>query len=368
MRISALFWIATVFYLLLAMLSKSLYRGLLPPVETAPLLYALAFLGIMWVSHRLEPGLDGRERARLYLLTIFLVLSALGLFGFLVSLVVIGIAFLLTQRAKKMDPAAFMGRVERLLLVPAVVLLAVPLLAGSVPLFDPVERYSDFRFFYLAAGYLTVALISIRPHLRFFLLGEVIALLSTFRTVGLSVALAYVLGAVGRGNSGRGGWRGHLPLLIAVAAGVLVLAVRYLATLGTYPSWHLGFLETLLYRPGFTYTVYERLFEMGMPLGRRGILFSTDPKGYVGSLFGSDVGYTYTIFGQPAYDFGILGLLEAGFLGLALADSERTRPTGILAVTFLILMIPIGMDAFFLSALSLFAYISLEVGMWAESG
>ena len=372
MRLSILFWIFTIVYLLLAIVSKSVYSNLLPPPRTAPILYALAFLALMWTSYHTGRKIKDPYKVRLYIAVMVLVLSALGVWGLVVSLVIVGVTILIIHYEANVVAGNPENARKELRIILAIVVTAIfltPVLAGCIPLLDPGARYSPLRLFYLSAGYFTVALISLKPDFRVFLLGELIAIVSTFRTIGLAVAIAYTLKLAQTGKLGRPGgkWKGYIiPGTIATGV-VLIFIIRYYATIQTYPNLHLSFVETLLYRPWVTYTVYERLFEMGMPLGKRGILFSADPKGYVGSLFGRDVGYTYTLFGQPAYDFGIFGLIEALFLGMALADAERRNPTAVLAVTFAILMIPIGIDAFFLSAMAFFAYLSVEVDVWKRS-
>ncbi|ASJ08685.1 hypothetical protein A3L11_05365 [Thermococcus siculi] len=368
MRLNLVFWAAAAAYLLAALISKLAYPDLLPPPDAGPLAYALIFLVFVLFGHRFGRRLKDEHKTRLYLGVILLVLGALGWWGLLSAVAIVAITLLIIHYEAGVvarNPQNARKELRIVLLAVVLGLFIIPLAAGSIPILKPQERYSTFRLLYLAAGYFAVALISVKPDFRVFLLGELIAVVSTFRTIGLAVAIAYLLklfqvGALSGGTKGR-----RYAVVGIILLGLLgVFAARYYITIQSYPGWKLGFLETLLYRPGVTYTVYERLFEMGMPLGKHGILFSTDPKGYVGSLFGRNVGYTYTIFGQPAYDFGILGLIEALFLGMALRDAERRKPTAVLAITFMTLMVPIGIDAFFLSAMAFFAYLSVEVDVW----
>ncbi|AFL94714.1 hypothetical protein CL1_0506 [Thermococcus cleftensis] len=369
MRPSVLFWAAAVLYIITAVISKVIYSDLLPPPEAAPLVYALAFLWIMAVFYLRDWKINCLHKSYLYLAVMILVLSPLGWWGFATAVATIVTTRLIVHyEARNIERNPDNARKELRLILTTVVLVLflVPIFRGAVPILRPETRYSAFRFFYLAAGYFTVVILSLKPDFRIFLLGEAIALVSTFRTIGLAVALAYFLRLVQLRGLGYNikGRKYMLPAAAMVLIGVFL--ARYYVTTATYPEWQLGFLETLLYRPGVTYTVYEKLFHLGMPWGERGILFSTDPKGYVGSLFGRNVGYTYTIFGQPAYDFGLFGLIEAAFLGMALQDAERRRPTAVLAVTLMTLMIPIGIDAFFLSAMAFLAYLSVEVDVWKK--
>ncbi|WP_148882665.1 hypothetical protein [Thermococcus aciditolerans] len=372
MRLSTVFWASAILYLITALISKTVYSDLLPGPGTAPLAYALTFIGVIAVSYHLSGKLGDGYKTKLYLAVLVVVLSLLGWWGLILALAIIGateVIIYYEARGVESNPENARRELRIILTFVVLVLFIIPVAAGAVPLLRPEARYSVFRLFYLAAGYFTVVVLSLKPDFRMFLLGETIAAVSTFRTVGLAVALAYFLRMVQRGNA-KTGIRGRRRYFIIGAVLLTLLAVfviRYYTTVRTYPGWSLGFFETLLYRPGVTYTVYERLFYLGMPWGERGILFSTDPKGYVGSLFGRDVGYTYTLFGQPAYDFGLLGLIEGAFLGMALADAERRRPTAVLSVTLMTLMVPIGVDAFFLSAMAFLAYLSVEVDVWKRS-
>ncbi|WP_240911836.1 oligosaccharide repeat unit polymerase family protein [Thermococcus sp. M36] len=305
-------------------------------------------------SYLLAPRIDPRFKLGTYgaLLVTIMVLS-LGpeALAILASLGII--ALFLIRR-----PAPARTALHLSLAITGILLSAVPIFMGAIPLAHPELRYSSYRVLYLAAGYLIVAAISIRADFRLFLIGEVIALVSTFRTTGLAVALAYFLKLLQRGRPRTWGIKRILALSVALSVIAGVFLARYLATVNTYSRWELGFLETLLYRPGATYTVYERLFDLGMPWGKGWILLRTDPKMFVGALFGRDVGYTYTLFGQPVYDFGVVGLAEAVILGAALRDSMTMEEAKILSVVLLTLAIPIGLDAFFMSGIVYLALLS----------
>ncbi|ANF22917.1 hypothetical protein [Thermococcus piezophilus] len=372
MRLNVIFWISAVAYILLALVAKLAYPKLLPKLEWDSLLYALAFLGVLAFAYSASERIQHRYKSAMYLAVLLLMPSCLGWWGLLVALAIIVTTHVIIyfERHKVEDNSENARWKLRIILIAAVVILAiVPLVFGVIPLLQPETRYSSLRLLYLTAGYFTVAILAIKPDFKVFLIGEAIAIVSTFRTVGIAVALAYFLKLVQTGKLrwDKRNWRSYAILAVVFSSVFAVFIIRYYTTLQTYPEWKLGFSETLLYRPGVTYTVYERLFELGMPWGKQAIIFSVNPKGYVGALFRRDVGYTYTLFGQPAYDFGILGLVEAVFLGIALADSERRRTTEVLAVTFMTLAVPIGLDTFFLSAMAFFAYLAVEVERWRKS-
>ncbi|NJE09749.1 hypothetical protein [Thermococcus sp. MAR1] len=370
MRLSVVFWVLLAIYTISGIIAKLVFPELLPPPRTFPLLYAVAFAIAMASGYAVARIIPRRVRAVTYVLTVLLVLSATGWWGFPVALAAIAMPAALAReegRKIKKAPTTVAVTIDVLLVAVALILAMIPVVMGKMPLLHPQVRYTNVRFFYLASGYLVVSALSVRSDFRVFLIGLAIAIISTFRTVGLAVTIAYLLKLVQEGNL-KAGAEKWLLKIGTLSAGVMALfLVRYYATLHTYPEWKLGFFETLFYRMGFTYSVYERLFEIGIPWGDLKILISTDPKGYVGRLFGSSVVYNYTIFGQPVHDFGILGLGEGFLLGGILKDTEGTRVTEVLALTLFILMIPIGIDGFFLPTTAFLAYLALGVKTWERT-
>nr|WP_277346786.1 hypothetical protein [Thermococcus sp. 21S9] len=241
----------------------------------------------------------------------------------------------------------------------AVVLTTIACAMWGIPLLKPELRYTTASVPFLVAGDLLIGAIAVFPDFRLLLLGEMIALIGASRTVGLGIAVAYILRLAYDGRINTGEIKKHRTQLVLGA--VLLLAVflaRYYVTVSEYPTWKLGFFGSLLYRPASSYTVYERLFHLGMPLGNRALLFNPDPTGYVGRLFGKEIGYTYTLFGQPVYDFGILGLIEALILGLALGRASKNPFTGTFALTVAIIALDIGIEGQFLVAILLMAYLA----------
>jgi uncharacterized membrane protein len=229
----------------------------------------------------------------------------------------------------------------------------------GVPMLKPELRYTNASVPFLVAGDILIGAIAVFPDVRFLIMGEAIAIIGASRTIGIGVAVAYALIIAYDNKLTTKELKKHKKVVLLGT--VLLLAVffaRHYVTIREYSTWRLGFLGSLLYRPASSYTVYERLFHLGMPLGKGELLFNPDPTGYVGKLFGKEVGYTYTLFGQPAYDLGVLGLLEALILGLALGMTSKNPFTGTFALTVAVLALDIGIEGQFFVAILLMAYLA----------
>lgn len=238
-------------------------------------------------------------------------------------------------------------------------MLILPIIAmvnGVIPILEPQTRYMPLRNLYFASAIFATILLAYKPNVYIFLIAEFFAIVSTFRTNALIVFLAYLFRAE----------REEVKRIIFLGIPLILMAffVRFYATKSVYTIWKLGFGETLLYRAGFSYMVYERLFSLGMPFGKFSLLLHETPRDFVASLLGKSGNYTYTLFGQPAYDFGILGLMEGFLVGMALRDSERQKMFKTLALTFLILALENGFDALNFGIIMGSAFFSL----WSEEG
>ena len=344
MKPREIFALTTGAYLLMAWLGKLLYFN---GIETYPALYALAFFALLFAGWSLR----GEVPNEAFLLA-FAILAFLGVWYFLGGL--LSFAFLLMALKKNL-----LGKAVPFAVVLAVFLAGFAAVIWGIPLLKPELRYTDASVPFLLAGDLLIGAIAVFPDFRLLLLGETIALIGASRTVGLGVAAAYVIRLTYDGEMSMEKVRKHRLELLAL--GILLFMVfiaRHQVTVSEYSTWRLGFLGSLLYRPASSYTVYERLFHLGMPFGNRELLFNPDPTGHVGRLFGKSVGYTYTLFGQPAYDFGIFGLLEALLLGFALKCSSRNPFTGTFALTVAIISLDIGIEGQFLAAILLLAYLA----------
>lgn len=349
-RIFALF-LAT--YLSLALLGKFIFRGYLGEFSSGAFFYALTFSLAVFSGYSIENRFNlPFKRAYVYLILGIIASSAAGIFGVLVALIVLlgGVHVLRGSTGRYHKHAYYVG--IALLVIP-------PLLAmwkGVIPILNPQTRYSNLKELYIASALFASLLIAYRPSLIVFLVGEVFAVISTSRTNALMIFLAYLFRAEKK----------ELKRLLVVGIPLVALAflARFYATKSVYIIWKLGFVQSLLYRAGFSYMVYEKLFSLGMPFGKfELLLLNPSAREYVAALFGKVNNYTYTIFGQPAYDFGIFGLFEAFLVGLALKDSEKMPMFRALSLTFLILAIENGFDALNFGILMGSAYFATVGGM-----
>ncbi|AIF68707.1 hypothetical protein PAP_01325 [Palaeococcus pacificus DY20341] len=321
-------------YIFLVLLGKFAFENYLGELSLNALLYALAFSLVLFLGYNAGSRFNLPPwRSYIYLTFGLLVSSAAGIFGILVALAVLlgGTALLKEGSGKYAKYAYYAG---------ATLVVALPLLAiskGIIPILNPQTRYSDLKDLYLTSAIFASLLLAYKPNLILFLVAEAFAVVSTFRSNALIVFLAYLFRAEKRDLKKL--------LIIGVPLVVLAFVVRFYATRSVYPIWKLGFVQSLVYRAGFSYMVYEKLFSLGMPFGKFKLILSPDARGYVASLFGRENNYTYTIFGQPAYDLGVFGLFEAFFVGMALRDAEKASMFKALSLVFLILAVENGFDA-----------------------
>lgn len=347
MKPTNLFTLTAWAYLIVAWVGKALYfRG----IEVSPAIYAVLFLIVIHLGIHFDTRL--RKEAFLFALVLLIPLGFSYFVGGLMAFLIL--LFVLKRKLlrKAVLPAVFLG----------VSLVVFACIKWGLPILKPELRYTSASIPFLVAGDILIGAIAVFPDFRLLILGETVAFISTSRTVGLGVAAAYVIRMAYDNKLNTAELKKHKK---AVLLGTILLLgvflARHYVTVREYPTWRLGFLGSLLYRPASSYTVYEKLFHMGMPLGKEKLLFNPDPTGYVGRLFGKEVGYTYTLFGQPVYDFGVLGLIEALILGLALERASKNPFTGTFALTVAILSLDIGIEGQFLVAILLMAYLA-EVG------
>jgi len=335
-------------YISLALLGKFAFRSYLDELNLGALLYALMFSLMLFLGYNVEKKFNlPFERAYVYLTLSILVSSAAGILGVVVALAVLLVGMLILRRTlyEYYKYAYYAG---------IALVVALPLLAmfkGVIPILNPQTRYSDLKDLYLASAIFASFLLAYKPSLIIFLLGEAFAVVSTFRSNALMIFLTYLFRAEKKELKRL--------LIIGVPLVGLVFLVRFYATKSVYSVWKLGFAQSLVYRAGFSYMIYEKLFSLGMPVGNFGLLLNPNAREYVAALFGKTNNYTYTIFGQPAYDLGIFGLFEAFIVGLALSDSEKSPMFKALSLAFLILAIETGFDALNFGILMGSAYFAL---------
>ena len=354
MRPERLFVAFVILYFSAALVGKIVYSSFLGGIKPLPLVYALTFLLLLFVGLKIEI----RVSSWIFFAAGTVLLVVLGwpyLLGGLAALALL--KFLMDNNALERGVAPAV--------VVSIALVIIASVLGGVPLLNPSLRFTWVRYLYLAAGYITVGAVAAKPSLIPFIVGEGIAVAGTSRTIGVGVAVAYLMGVLYRSAKTK---RPYLRKVLPIVALLLLIVflARYSATVRGYSVWKLGFLGSLLYRPASSYTVYERLFQMGMPLGRHRLLFMDNPTYYVGRLFGKEIGYTYTLIGEPAYDFGIFGLLEALLIGTLLRKASKNPFTGAFALTVGTLMLDIGVEGTFLATLFYLAYLSRGEGDESE--
>jgi uncharacterized membrane protein len=349
-------------YIAVALIGKLAYGRTLGELSPPALIYALLFTVIMMASYELwKPQKPVRW---VYAVVAILLLIPLGWNYLLAGTAVMGLTLWLFRKPLMEERRRRLGILGG---ISAAALAGYGIIAFGIPLLHPWLRFTEASLPFLLAGDVLIVAIGVYPSPWLLFLGLGIATVGTSRTVGIGVLMAYTVATAYREELSMEKLARRKGLVAVVLILFLaMLAARYAVTKFLYPEWHLGPVGTVFYRVASTYTVYERLMEMGMPLGRHVLLFQSDPTGYVGELFGRNVGYTYSLFGEPAYDFGILGIAEAAAVGILLKDAGRNALTGVFAFTLLVLMTEIGIEGVFLAALAYAAFLGLtmEVDVW----
>ena len=349
-----LLWIATAGYLTVALASKLFYTQRLGPIKVLPLLYALLFTASIAVGTNVPWKLKKARKA--FLVASVVILFLIGPTYFLAGVLSYTLFILYIRVHPKVN-------LPTIILLLSVISLMVAVYHG-VPLLRPELRHRESVFYFVSA-YMAVLGLSFSPNFWLFTVGMTSAILATYRNLGIVVASAYTLRLLIERNMRLE--KREVAILAVIALLILaVFVVRYQATVRNYETWRLSFLGTLFYRPGTTYTIYERLFNLGFPFGKAKLLFMSDPTGYVGRVFGKSVGYTYTIFGQPVYDFGVLGLLEGFLLGFAFKQASKNISTFVLAGSLSIVFIALGINGFYLALMFFLVFVEREVGKWEE--
>ena len=205
----------------------------------------------------------------------------------------------------------------------------------GVPLLQPDLRYELVGPLVLLAllGALGMAYSRLSVGWKTLLLGAYTAvfLLGSFRSLLALIYIAYALDVYFRERNPRG-WRAILTAVILLSLLILLMS---------------GGTDALMVRVGFTFLVFQNLVRLSLPLGlfHGSLLLSNDPRFMVGQLFGTTTHYTYFFFGQAVADFGLLGLIEAFFLGLLLRHSENSVESLTLVLAVMIYALDSGIDA-----------------------
>ncbi|MCQ8905004.1 MAG: oligosaccharide repeat unit polymerase family protein [Methanothermobacter sp.] len=162
------------------------------------------------------------------------------------------------------------------------------------------------------------------------ILGAIIFALTGYRTTVVVILLS---GTITLYYSLRPSWR-ELGVLISVLA-VAALLVGYVAVKSIeWQTWTLNPVELLLYRAGYTITVFDRILSIQGATGGKllyytltGYLHSIDPRAIVGeAVLGYRHSTTSLIFGPALLDFGLHAMLFQMFIiGLILGLMHRIQ-------------------------------------------
>ncbi|CUX77008.1 hypothetical protein CHITON_0229 [Thermococcus chitonophagus] len=219
----------------------------------------------------------------------------------------------------------------------SVAVFVVLLICKFIPLLYPGLRFKPLAVLYLISGYATALAVSITPSPYLVAYGMILGIVSTFRSIIALIFLACIY---------RRKYISWKTIFIAIVAVLIISLARGLN------------LHDIILRPAFTYQVYERLYEIGMPFGKLFILPEPIPGYKVAALYGSKTRYTYTIFGEAVADFGVFGLFEAFVLGILVRTLRRLAWAHSFVLAVLTLSIELGLDAPKLAVIFLFGFIT----------
>ncbi|AEC51543.1 hypothetical protein PNA2_0627 [Pyrococcus sp. NA2] len=230
------------------------------------------------------------------------------------------------------------GIVKPTLTVMTTMFSITPELLGIIPIVNPETRYDSVSVLYVLSGYGIALLNSLSPSIIVTAYGIMLGVISMYRSV-IALSILPVI------------YRGKIPwkvLLVSILAIVAISGMRGIDA------------SEILYRPAFTYRVYETLYDIGMPFGSLFIIGEPIPGYKVAHLFGSPNRYTYTIFGEAVADFGVFGILEGLLLGICIKSLRKKKWAHSFALTILTLGIEVGLDAFKLGTLFLLPFVGGE--------
>jgi len=222
-----------------------------------------------------------------------------------------------------------------LCLFSAIITLFIVYSVKGIPFVQPALRYKLVGFLVMSAFLGLVAIIYLKTSTKIktllLLLFEVLLFLGTFRSLMILIFMGYIFDLY---------FEGELKLDMKISLGLFAVAASVL-----YLSH--GF-ERLMVRIGFTFLVFHNIVRLSIPSGifHGRLLMSDNPRYLIGKLFGTDMHYTYFLFGQPIADFGVLGVIEAYLFGVFLKHAEENPRTTALVLSLMIYIIETGMDAF----------------------
>ncbi len=177
----------------------------------------------------------------------------------------------------------------------------------------------------------------------------ILAGLTSYRTYLANVVFAVLFSKkVGR----------KTKILLVLSFLAALVGVGYIVALQGQ-SWKLNPVGIVHYRLTSSIYALDLIAKKSLPLGysHGKVLVSCDPRREVGLLLlNATVKYTYTIYGQPIVDFGLLGAVELYILGVILRNIWKGGKLYQIAPAYLLPMIEAGIDSFRLSILMIIAY------------
>lgn len=347
MRSDRILSIFLFFYILVAIISKFLFKNELGQINVFSVLYSLAFVCLIIAGYKIsKKGFLGEKRSYFYVFAGLLMGVSIGVPGLISSMLILLIGIIILNTDYKIKEYLFYIGVGLVIFIPLVAVFN-----NVIPILNPEMRTQNLVKIYSLSIMITALLISYRPNLLLLLFGGLMALVSTFRSYGVLIFFTYFFRTERKKKS----------IVIGSMILISIFLVRFIVLKHNYPVWRLGFFKSLIYRIGFSFSVFEKLFEIGLPFGEpHNLLLDPNAKSYVAGIFGATAEYTYTIFGQPAHDIGILGFFEAILLGMGLRDTEQNSKFKSLYLGFSIIIIEIGLDALRFGILMGLAYFAIE--------
>ena len=206
----------------------------------------------------------------------------------------------------------------------------IPLLSGYLKARAVTKLWFISYLLFLPSINILLAAYPRRKYYIPLIMGAILFALTGYRTTVVVILLS---GTITLYYSARPSWR-ELGVLISALA-VAALLVGYVAVKSIeWQTWTLNPVELLLYRAGYTLTVFDRIISLQGATGGKllyytltGYIHSTDPRAIVGEVvLGYSHSTTSTIFGPSLLDFGLHAMLFQMFiLGLLLGLMHRIQ-------------------------------------------
>jgi hypothetical protein len=265
----------------------------------------------------------------------------------------------------------------RLLLIGAYALAvaAVALtLSQGIPLLEASFRQSvavsPARAVFHGLAVLSAALLATLASLRYALPGiallAFLGVLSGFKSDAIAVILSATIAGL---ISGRVSLRGVASALAGVMA-ILSVVSTHIASVA-YSTWKIPPHLYVFYRTGFTFSVFDRIVELSLPLGilHGSALLDVSQTTASRVVLGYEREHiiTSTLFGPAVLDFGIPGLVATALLiGVYLGAMHRLASGALgtasysVALTHVLILIEVGLQPTSVLFLLTLLYLSLS--------